>query len=815
MAKLTIYKTNLQLSQNPVLDNIETYLASVPKMEFDKLQYKQIGTEIDVKVPVTDATEMSNNLRYNYAKLVQDGTNYYFYITDANFTARKTFKLHLSLDTLNTYWSAGIVASLSPKTTIIREHEDRFKKISKDKLNNYVVAPVIDKFNEGLNPVKDVCTYRYTLKSSTESTPVNERWYVVYATRDDISVNNTSNPVIRYLVPESAKKISNAQTGPATLDISSLIPTGKSAYIIDEGYATTLSVQQGGQPQSVPLGYVPDNHPEWTVRAIRIIKAIRAGSLSVGVQVLYYTGESYPYSFDHEDHWFASSVAAGPVTLTLSGAALHIYISNYDSITSLPVMIAQSTQVNTLVGSIPAVYSTSFNMVDTSNSHFMKIIESPYVVGRLQASGGLYSLSVDGHTCSFNSGYKMWTLPLTNTSMSSLIENWDVSELKKRTLVAPTYNDERNDALETKIYGTEFHSSFFVFDNESYTIPMEKVGTADSAKNPTCSIKYFLTSSMNSDKMFKFTYNTAYADDINATPHENYLYSSRNTERAIQNSSYVDYLRSGYNYDQEAVKQQKTQAIVSSIVNAVTGFTGTSAQLGIQNAFNAANKNRIRLDTIEKMTNIDDSATRKLERMGYDGEVGNKAAESILDEAQWYHNAAEKQGILDVRALTKKTVFSGITMGLRTAASIGGNIYNAINAVQANNRNFAKSLSERQIAKASVSGTAPTDLMDEQSGKLEHYTYTLRDEVKQPILDLFYYNGYAHPVKGIPNFTSRIWFNFVQCDPKFKNVSDKTFYPYIDDITERLRIGVTVFHEHNGAYDLDQEKENYESWLFK
>lgn len=812
MSRLTIYKTNLQLSQNPVLDNIVNYLASVPKMEFDKLQYKQVGTEIDVKVAVDDATDMSNNLRYNYAKLVQNDTNYYFYITDAQFTARKTLKLHLSLDTLNTYWSAGIVESLSPKTTIVREHEDRFKKISKDKLN-IIVAPTIDRFNEGLNPVKDVCHYRYALKSNTESTPVSERWYVIYATRDDISVNDTSNPIIRYLVPQSSKKISNEQTGPETLNVTTQIPIGKTTYIIDEGYPTSLSVLRGSTSQQTGLGYVPGDHPDWTMRAIKIV---RTGITLFKISVLYYTGESYPYSFHHEDVWFTSNGTDGTVKITLGGAALHIYTSDYDNLTSLPIIVAQSTQVNTLVGTIPAVYSTSFDAVDTSNSHFMKIVESPYVVGRLKQTNGLYSLYFGTKLCSFNHGYNMWTLPLTNTSLSSFLENWNIPELQKRTIVAPTYNEERNDSLETKIYSTEFYSSFFTFDNESYTIPMERIGAATATKDPICSIKYSLTSSMNSDKLFKFSYNTASADDINATPHENYLYSSRNTERAIQNSSYVDYLRSGYNYDQEAVKQQNKQATVNAIVNGVMGVTGASTQLGIQNVGNAANRSRIKLGTYEKVQGIYDDAERKVNAIDWDRDYdASGRAARIEHEADWVSDQAMKLARLDARTLAWKSGLSGAAIGVRLVASIGGNIYNAINAVEANNRNFAKSLSERQIAKASISGSAPTDLMDEQSGQLEHYTYTLRDEVKQPILDLFYYNGYAHPVKGIPNFTSRIWFNFVQCDPKFKNISDKPFYPYIDDITERLRIGVTVFHEHNGAYDLDQEKENYESWLFE
>ena len=77
--------------------------------------------------------------------------------------------------------------------------------------------------------------------------------------------------------------------------------------------------------------------------------------------------------------------------------------------------------------------------------------------------------------------------------------------------------------------------------------------------------------------------------------------------------------------------------------------------------------------------------------------------------------------------------------------------------------------------------------------------------------DLFYYYGYARGYYGIPNFTSRLYFNFVQCEANFAGLTIPRAFR--DDITAKLADGITDFHYVDGGYELTQTKENYEAAL--
>ena len=83
--------------------------------------------------------------------------------------------------------------------------------------------------------------------------------------------------------------------------------------------------------------------------------------------------------------------------------------------------------------------------------------------------------------------------------------------------------------------------------------------------------------------------------------------------------------------------------------------------------------------------------------------------------------------------------------------------------------------------------------------------------VEEMLDDLFYYYGYAHNYYGKPNFTSRVYFNFVQCEADFAYYALPR--PAMDDIAAKLSAGVTDFHWYGNEYNLLQTYENYESAL--
>ena len=81
--------------------------------------------------------------------------------------------------------------------------------------------------------------------------------------------------------------------------------------------------------------------------------------------------------------------------------------------------------------------------------------------------------------------------------------------------------------------------------------------------------------------------------------------------------------------------------------------------------------------------------------------------------------------------------------------------------------------------------------------------------MKECMFDVFYYTGYVSGVMKLPNFTSRYWFNFVSCDLAIEtnvNIPENC----LEDLKARYKDGITVMHVHDGNYDWNREKENWE-----
>lgn len=94
--------------------------------------------------------------------------------------------LNFTLDTINTYWGQ-LVNSFNPKTTIIREHRDRWTKV------NNTVKRVIDRFNEGFNPALNDVTAPIELTNSVGFSPC----YLVWLSNSEITPEKQSaTPII-------------------------------------------------------------------------------------------------------------------------------------------------------------------------------------------------------------------------------------------------------------------------------------------------------------------------------------------------------------------------------------------------------------------------------------------------------------------------------------------------------------------------------------------------------------------------------------------------------------------------------------------
>ena len=131
------------------------------------------------------------------------------------------------------------------------------------------------------------------------------------------------------------------------------------------------------------------------------------------------------------------------------------------------------------------------------------------------------------------------------------------------------------------------------YDSFTKDIPLENIEPT-SITAPTLSIKYKQANTITSNLGFKFTVNngTQKVNDV----FEEYLLCKRNNEYPIYNSSYLNYLRNGYNYDLKAKNIQTAQSwigtglsigggIVSLLAGVGTG--GVSTALGVSLITNA------------------------------------------------------------------------------------------------------------------------------------------------------------------------------------------------------------------------------------
>ena len=163
---------------------------------------------------------------------------------------------------------------------------------------------------------------------------------------------------------------------------------------------------------------------------------------------------------------------------------------------------------------------------------------------------------------------------------------------------------------------------------------------------------------------------------------------------------------------------------------------------------------------------------------------------------------------------------AGATSGISAVAAVGkvtnalsGSVGAIINTASTENSYQAKQ-ADMQNQTANVSGSNDLNMLKWYNGnKLHAIEYSVTDNMKQKLFDLYYYCGYATNVQKAPKLDTRYWFNFIQCEPVFNDESTELIGTYIDDIKARFQQGVTVYHRHEREYDWNQEYENFEIGL--
>lgn len=123
---IKIYRSHLTPARNALVDDIDIYLNSLtPTYSNDAFQYLKLGIDFKIKVNV-DQKYASESIG-NYVSIRQNDKDWYYFITEAEWKGVNTVELSLSIDSANTFRDDF---TFSPKTSIIRQHKDRWQKLS-------------------------------------------------------------------------------------------------------------------------------------------------------------------------------------------------------------------------------------------------------------------------------------------------------------------------------------------------------------------------------------------------------------------------------------------------------------------------------------------------------------------------------------------------------------------------------------------------------------------------------------------------------------------------------------------------------------
>ena len=159
---------------------------------------------------------------------------------------------------------------------------------------------------------------------------------------------------------------------------------------------------------------------------------------------------------------------------------------------------------------------------------------------------------------------------------------------------------------------------------------------------------------------------------------------------------------------------------------------------------------------------------------------------------------------------------AGVAAGISFATSAIASLTSTIVTIQNNEMTLAQKLEDESRKASSVSTMDDTNLLAYYNGnRLISTREQCTEQMRQAIYNLFRLTGYGCNEYGIPNFNSRIYYNFVQCKAAFDESNWKYGQDFLNDIRSRFEIGVTVYHRLNDSYDWLQEKENFESWMMQ
>lgn len=697
MANSTIklYTTNITPERNCKIDDIATYLESCNKMTIGNFQYSKILLDDTIKLN-WNQNELPN-FPFNYLSIkksddINDKT-YYYFILNNNWKSENTVELQISLDTINTFWND---LSWTAKTNITRQHKDRFAEKTIPASGDVTLFREIDKFDEGISPIK----YRFTKDKIT--TDLDLDFYLIYRTNPD------AEQTLECLCCAS-DRLQLGANAPTTNGIRVTdIPVGQSIIILaEENSSFTIEGTLIGTKSGHPGVYIERNNDS-TMSLYTIDKSTVTGAI-INQNITNVTLAAY-------------------VKYNLMSKQ---YAKNFLFLADAKYAVRHETVASYTINS---TYVSDFSAIDRTDTKLVKIIKMPYAPFPLIKNGGGQLVSIDGF---YEQDHLLHLYNLDQEFLTTV----DVQSINELAVTLPVTqinaNTNNMPQLESKLFNSNYYTLKYIYDSFEKEFLLEHSYPIDGAtQTPNVTILFKQSNNISSNSLFDIQLQ-GYDEP---TTYGEYLNVNRQNEVALFTNDYLNYIRSGFNYDKKVKATQNT----ANWIGAGVSLVGAAASFATSYATGPA----------------------------------------------------------------------GLAAGVALTTSAVATLTSAIASTVNNEISMSQKLAELRRQSSSVSNTEDINLLSYYNGnRLLVERDMISDEVQKSIYALFRLTGYACNDYGIPDFNTRLHYNFVQCRAAFDESNWRYGQDFLNDIRSRFETGITVYHRVSNSYDWLQEKENFEIWM--
>lgn len=733
-SKIVLYaKCGIEKNKLFILDDFSTYLSTLSTKVINDFQYVRQGLNVSIKVDMNqNSLNPDTAVNYNYCS-IQNGSEkiFYYFIDSKKQVAENTIQFNLILDSINTF-SLGSDFYITDKTMINRMHKDRFAILPASTMTKTYVCSGQGK-TVAINPSITRYTHAelntefvgYTIDSY--NVIINNNYVGLVSatlTGDFLSLvfqagslpQEFSYQVTLTLIGTErvVRKIDRPSEGLSPIlygeNLGELIEDNSNvvnhAYLVYTGSSTIKALVTFDHPTQVKIAgneildktdfnvgtyyyFVPDennfsigfnyfledddgNHylvgytrtaTDYYYRYILVITT-DGTNLFVGYIILaYYSSGSYAFTVDYRE----PTIQTSKVIVTFSPNRTSIRAFTLASWTiDTDVMYAATSQnysITTTTYNVKTI--SSLNRTDTNLVKIIKLPYSPVDVDNASASWGYDS--VTGFLEYKNLDERLIskiTANITRNPLTDLI--FDDSNISA--------TDVKSADNESKLFHSDYYQPKFVYDAFSKVFALERINLSSYTLFTGMHFVFNFVATNTIASKFIFSFPQYVTDGYMQEDYDDILAVDRNNEMVIYTSDYMQYIKTGFNYD---IKKKNRQEVgqwagtALSLIGAIASFAsaGVTHGFGVAAGISLATTAMAQLvNAVNTTAQAEATQQQKLMQLRHQKEsVYNTDAVDLLD---YYANNKAKLMLYKVSDQLKKSLwdlffYTGYVCGYR------------------------------------------------------------------------------------------------------------------------------------------------------